>query len=161
MPRIDQRAWDRGQIKFNHQEASNMRSLKSRDASSEMRRDAMERLVATPVTLQRAAAVYKVVPEIGTNSRGREEGSERSEGVFARPSRRPLLLASRFTCKSAIMPEPDDGKATLDSGQLASGRVSGRETPQGSISLRHPLLLLRSLCSTTFGGWRFSRRDSN
>lgn len=41
------------------------------------------------------------------------------------------------------MPEPDDGKATLDSGQLASGRVSGRETPQGSISLPHsPLSLL-------------------
>lgn len=28
------------------------------------------------------------------------------------------------------MPEPDDGKATLDSGQLASRRVSGRETPK-------------------------------
>jgi len=54
-----------------------------------------------------------------------------------------LLLACRLTCKSAIMPEPDDGKATLDSGQLASGRVSGRETPQGSISLLHsPLSLL-------------------
>jgi len=134
--------------------ASYVRSFALEESHPSIRRDA----IATPVcTRASSGGLQSSKPEIGTNSRGREEGT-RSRGVFARPSRRPLLLASWFTCESAIMPEPDDGKATLDSGQLASGRVSGRETPRGSVSLRLPPP--SALCSTTFG-WCFSRRDSD
>lgn len=100
-----------------------------------------------------ATAVYKVTRKSGRiRVEGKKEHGLKECSSCSLDHPAGLLLASRFTCKSAIMPEPDDGKATLDSGQLASGRVSGRETPQGSISLRHPRSTsYRCPCSTTFG----------